>query len=596
MNGQRNSTGRWKRLSEYKWHTRLKRVYEVRLQHPGGRVEARFVLAKSVGWGWLSYRAFLLADRLANHVTVGLGLRNGILYTEFYPQDRNVGCDRESALTAIGSYVAARTRAAALAADPSVEIAAEDQHMAYDELASMLSRAYGWKPAAVLKRPRLRRQLSRQTCPLPMLTDGKMRPVEWILGPSGLRKSDFEHHGMGKRELNMTDPAYDLADAILHWNLSASEEERLISLYREQSGDRDVASRLYLNKLLAGQQARNHAIDCLRDVRLSGRHGDYNRQYLEAVKFLIVHSARLAGKSCRKPATPHWHAPLVVMDIDGVLDRQAFGFPSTTAAGIEAVSLFHSHGFCAAVDSARSIAEVKEYCVAYGLAGGVAEYGAYAWDAVGNREKVLVDAESLAQLQELRRFWSEVPGIFFNDDYRYSLRAYTFRNGATVALPTPMVLGAMAKLGLDKLTYHQTELDTAILAKGIDKGAGLLALLGFAGVGASDCCAIGDSEPDLAMFRAAGRAFAPSHISCRSEARAVGCKIASKPVQPGLLEIARKIVHPNGGQCDRCHVEPVANIDTPPIVGKLLKIADEGQARRLLRAMLDPMLLEVFAT
>ena len=39
-------------------------------------------------------------------------------------------------------------------------------------------------------------------------------------------KTDFEHHGLGKTELNITDPAYDLAEAILHFRLSADEERR----------------------------------------------------------------------------------------------------------------------------------------------------------------------------------------------------------------------------------------------------------------------------------------------------------------------------------------------------------------------------------
>jgi len=36
-------------------------------------------------------------------------------------------------------------------------------------------------------------------------------------GSSALRaaEDDFEHHGMGKAELNVKDPAYDLADIIL---------------------------------------------------------------------------------------------------------------------------------------------------------------------------------------------------------------------------------------------------------------------------------------------------------------------------------------------------------------------------------------------
>ena len=52
---------------------------------------------------------------------------------------------------------------------------------------------------------------------------------------------------------------------------------------------------------------------------------------------------------------------------------------------MEALSLLHDHGFAIAVNTARSAAEVKEYCRTYGFAGGVAEYGSFLWDAVRGR-------------------------------------------------------------------------------------------------------------------------------------------------------------------------------------------------------------------
>src|SRR5207249_7809516 len=47
---------------------RLKRVYEVRLRTPAGTAETRFVVAKSVGWGWLGYHAFFAGDELGDLV------------------------------------------------------------------------------------------------------------------------------------------------------------------------------------------------------------------------------------------------------------------------------------------------------------------------------------------------------------------------------------------------------------------------------------------------------------------------------------------------------------------------------------------------
>ena len=55
--------------------------------------------------------------------------------------------------------------------------------------------------------------------------DGNMRRAEWIVGPHGPLKTDYEHHGLGKEELNVIDPAYDLADTILNLELSPEEAE-----------------------------------------------------------------------------------------------------------------------------------------------------------------------------------------------------------------------------------------------------------------------------------------------------------------------------------------------------------------------------------
>ena len=127
---------------------------------------------------------------------------------------------------------------------------------------------------------------------------------------------------------------------------------------------------------------------------------------------------------------------------------------STSSAGIKAISLLHSHGFAVAVNTARTLQEVKQYCLSYGFAGGVAEYGGIAWDAVSNRELVLVSLESLQQLEQVRHAIQKIPGIFLNDDYRYSLRAFTYQNGRTAPLPPLLIQDLLAGLKVDRLHVH----------------------------------------------------------------------------------------------------------------------------------------------
>jgi hydroxymethylpyrimidine pyrophosphatase-like HAD family hydrolase len=582
-------------LSEEKFHNRLKRVYEVRLRDEAGSAETRFVLAKSVGWGWLSYHAFLAGERLAEFVPPLLGLRDGILYSEWRPAyGTPARTDRGQLLETAGAYVAHRVRALPLGSDPTPALRREDRHQGTEELITNLSRAYGSRHAAALKRARIRLALARKQCAVPTLIDSKMRAVEWVQDSGALVKTDYEHHGLGRTESNIVDPAYDLAEMCLAWGLSPAEEQGLLARYIEESGDSSVTERLFLNKLAAGIRAMNSASANLEDPRLARRSEEFNRDYNNAWTFLVLQTMRHCASFCKKPKSIWWRDPLVVLDLDGVLDRQIFGFPSTTLAGMKAISILQAHGFAIAVNTERSILEVKEYCRAYGFTGGVAEYGAYAWDAVASQEQVLVTPESLSQLEMLKDRLRQIPGIFFNENYTYSIRAYTYERGVTVALPKLLIQNLLADLRLDRLTYRQTFSDTAIVAAETDKGRGLLGLLQLAHQPTLSVLAIGDSEADLPMFAVATKSFAPSHLSGHKAAKGLGCRIADRPYQLGLLHIAQMLAHPEGDHCDHCGEAKLSLPKGDNLFLKLLGVADKNPTQLLLGALLDPEALEAF--
>jgi hydroxymethylpyrimidine pyrophosphatase-like HAD family hydrolase len=333
----------------------------------------------------------------------------------------------------------------------------------------------------------------------------------------------------------------------------------------------------------------------LADARLAPRHREFNEQYLNARTFLTIHTTRRCAALCDPPPVIGWRSPLVVLDIDGVLDRLIFGFPSTTAEGIEAISLLHRHNFAVALNTARTLAEVKQYCAAYGLVGGVAEYGAVVWDGVTDRERVLVREESLEQIDRAKAALGRIPGVFLDEAYRHSIRAHAFERGATVPLPTLLARQVLAEIGADRLTFHQTFVDTTILPREIDKGRGLAALLHMAGQTGTKTIAIGDSDADLPMFAAAGCSFAPSHLSCRSSARLLGCRIMDRPFQRGLLQAVRSLVHPQGERCDACRRAEASIARPGDLFANLLTAADQPRWRLLLGAVLDPMALRAFA-
>lgn len=586
----------WRTTPPERVDVRLKRLYAVLVRNTAGRSEIRYVLAKSVGWGWLGYHAFHAGQSLAELVPPVLGLRKGILYTEWLLEGQNTPAAvpaRKFVMETLGAYLAARTRKLQLDQNPTPDLAREGRHKGLEMLSAALSRAYGSRVAAAAKRFRIQERLS-QSCGLSVLTDSKMAADEWIAVGSRLVKADFEHHGQGKNELGMTDPAYDLADAIFHFGCSEDEERQLIEKYVIESGDVRAEERVFLHKLLAGLWAQNLATLGLQNPRLASRRNESHQQYISSWNFLVRETVRECGTLCRTSANVSWHRPLVVIDVDGVLDRMVFGFPSTTAAGIKALSLFACHGYTVALNTARTLREVKEYCDAYRLAGGVAEYGAVAWDRLKSRQLSLVDAESMRQLEEAQRAFRKIPGVFLNEDYRYSLRAFTYQNGRTVPLPRRMAEDLLAGLNLDRLHAHHTGLDTAITSKETDKGKGLLALLSLAGLAAGDVTAVGDSESDLAMFRVAGRSFAPGNVSCRKEAQLLGCCVAKSAYQPGLLEISRTIVHPGGDSCGRCRDAESRWLNDKRLFVSLLNAADKKPLSQLLRNWFDPALLRVF--
>jgi hydroxymethylpyrimidine pyrophosphatase-like HAD family hydrolase len=309
-----------------------------------------------------------------------------------------------------------------------------------------------------------------------------------------------------------------------------------------------------------------------------------------------------------------WRAPLIVLDVDGVLDRRVFGFPCTTTAGVAALSLLSAHEFSVALNTARSAAEVKAYCKAYSLTGGVAEHGSYLWDAVRQRERVVISAETVRQLEELKRHLQGIPGVFLDERHQYSIRAFTYRkksprlidsllssahsssvgDGALAPISTHILCQLLVDLRLDRLTFHHTTIDTTIVAKEADKGTGLAALRDWVLADDAETIAVGDTEHDLPMFRMASRSFAPSNINCRRLAQLCGCQISQFPYQRGLLEIVAKIIHSNKERCEQCAVTQTHTHRIDDLFLTVLQAADQTWTKNLASAMFNPAAYKIF--
>src|SRR5262249_49476182 len=141
------------------------------------------------------------------------------LYMEWIPDAsaaREPPDQRKALIDTAASYVAARVRHLALDPRANAGMDLQRQDNGVRVLEKALSRAYGSPVTDTLMRSRLGRSLRQRPCPRTTLIDGNMLRTEWIMSPRGPLKADYEHHGMGKAALNVTDPSYDLADTILN--------------------------------------------------------------------------------------------------------------------------------------------------------------------------------------------------------------------------------------------------------------------------------------------------------------------------------------------------------------------------------------------
>src|SRR5260370_10426753 len=104
------------------------------------------------------------------------------------------------------------------------------------------------------------------------------------------------------------------------------------------------------------------------------------------------------------------------------------------------------------------------------------------WDAVAHTESILVTDEWLEQIERLKSALRQIPGVFINNAYRYSIRSYTYDSGVTVPLPRILIQNLMADLGLNRLILSQTYVDSTVVAGETNKGRGMLELLRLAGI------------------------------------------------------------------------------------------------------------------
>lgn len=555
--------------------------FQVRLKRVIQCADGRRVMAKSAGWGWLGYHAWLAGTALEGFVPPPLSLRNGILFSE-YAEGQPLSASEEDPVRLAGmlaSYVARRAAALPLREDPAFATTGY-RWCGWDDLVALFSRVYGPRLGPLKKRA-IRRRLQPYVAPNPTLVDGRMKPEDWVRAGRQVLKTDFEHHNFGGGEPDIVDPAWDLASAIYEFQLPPEAEEHLLQSYIAQTADAGVADRLLPYKILYAMSALRAAKYWLGRRPADPRREDWNRQFIAARSFAAFHVARHCGRNLgAAPAV--WERRLFFLDLDGVLDWGLLGFPHTSPCGVHALRLLQRNRFAVVLNTARSLEHVHEYTRAYRLPGGIAELGSVFWDAVRDWEIPLIDAEAAAQIEKVREEIRKLPGVFIDPKNRYSIRAYRLQDGYMRPLSAAEVEEVLARTGSHRLAFVESQADTYILQKGAGKGVAMASVQAYLGCSGEPVIAMGDSRQDVEMLCAADIAFAPANASreVRELVARGRCRRTSRPVQAGLLEAALELCLAAGHTPDDgagCHdAAPV------PLMDALLQVADRRPLERIL--------------
>jgi len=569
------------------FQVRLKRVFELRSGATGEGAEIQRVLAKSVGWGWLGYHAYFMGARLAGAVPRLVGLRNGLLLTEWLDDGRP--CPTvdvpDHVVDAIAHYTARRVEQLPLLKDPTFDTP-EYRWTGWNELVSVLRGVYG-SYVGPLKTPALRRELRRFVSPVPTALDGRMRPEDWIETPAGIFKSDFEQHSFGGAELDVVDPAYDLAGAMCEFSLPEPAARRLVEVYARESGDHAVTGRLLLYELLYGvvtmQRALNNALAESRADRLE----EWNRRRLMARRFLVARMNRWNG-ALLGPAQASWSKQLFFLDLDDVFDCEALGFPHTTPSGLAALRVLRDHDVSIVLNTSRSVEDVRDYCRAYGLAGGLGEFGSVFVDAVAGRDLALIDAEGGAELARCREAMRAHADVCCDPSYRHAIRAYRYRDGKTAGLASEEVAEILAEARSEHLQTILRADDTLIVQEGRGKDTGVGAVRRYLGSLEEPAAAIGNGDDDVPALTAVERSYAPANCtpSVRALARRGRCRVMHERFQRGLLEAAKDLVGDKrssaGGSAAIGHAP---DGEAGELMQRLLETAELSAARHWLGAL-----------
>jgi hydroxymethylpyrimidine pyrophosphatase-like HAD family hydrolase len=531
-------------------------LYLVQLvDRASGNKREQKIFVTGAGLGYFGEHALAVAHALRGFVPEVYGFKAGLVYRAWLPEERRLssirpGTEAELA-AALVAYIVARQRALAVEEDVSLRLI--DRLPVWEAASNLLSRAFGrgWLLVRLPVVDPTSRRLLR--CQRPSVVDGSMSAAHWFAaeregGP--LLKVDCDERAFSNRNLFCYDPVFDLASLAASVDLAGAAAHapdnktlpgHLRDIYQKLLAEPIGDERWLLYQFVhLWDQRRTHDSERPEVRRALSR---ALQRYFTALYFQDV-PAPTAG-------------PLCALDLDGVLETSALGFPGLTPAAALTVRALALHGYRLVLATGRSLDDVRDRCVAYHLAGGVAEYGAVVYTHGTGRVREVLSARDRAALDQLREVLGNSDGIRLDPDYRYAVRAYRLdAAGHRRSLSPQMVAMALMKAGAGwRIRPIAGAAQTDFMVAGIDKGTGLRLLAADLGMeddgkGKPLALAVGDTVSDLPMFELAARAFAPANAG--SDVRSAGVRVLRRPYQSGLaLATSHLLGHPPG-RCPTC--------------------------------------------
>jgi hydroxymethylpyrimidine pyrophosphatase-like HAD family hydrolase len=344
--------------------------------------------------------------------------------------------------------------------------------------------------------------------------------------------------------------------------------ERLLETYSRRTGEEIDPERWLLYQLVENHQllaylgrelvsADRHAADREADENrratmrrwLATRHAlarEYQR-YISGVFFSDLNRSS--------------EGPLCALDVDWVLETRWLEFPAIAPAGALSLRALLRHGYRPVIVTARSLAEVRDRCRMYRLAGGVAEFGSVLYDHGSGRVLPQWQPSHEADLARLRAELEKVPGVYVDHGHEFSVRAVRVTaNGSVRGLEESMIRAALDAADLEsRVRVFRGGGQTDFVPASVHKGTGLRALATALGVDPGDehpvAFAIGDDWPDSPMFDLARAKFAPANVSdeLRLElSRWPDLVVTRDPYGSGVLQAVVAFLGHDLNSCEVC--------------------------------------------